>query len=760
MPPAALAASAQVLTRCWPEVLPWDRSDLRLPQSQKVHQEALLRATDVAWTRRHRAGRATRRSSPGERSRMAHADSNDSTMTSSQEEDPKQTVVSENSRKRKRLSAVLDKLAIQVERRGNSDDDSSRTAAPGRASPDVDGESSSNGSSADCDRTLGEAPLRFDHVLHPKQPARVPSAEPAAMPSPPRTAEKRFLVGPCSLQSPEERGVLSSIERRCSPRDDDDASRCTPSKSPRNGLFTPPTSDSATSAGTDAGSAESHRGMPSPDVVDDEEGFLNGSAGDLFLADPAPQTASPLPFLESRSAMGRPSSKQPALPPPTFPICNCRHCRLLAGHAASGRFGAHHPPPLVIPWDDQDRRFLEGIKPSSPVSPLTPVSPVQPVGVLEVLQAHLLPEVVRRRAYSDPESHWEAATPVPPAEAARTTDAVPPPRPLRVSQLLNKSTGPCPDSPMPQDCPLDLSVKCEPSSPRLSEPDVSPVDLVRGGPVFPKSPACDSGQPPVDRGAAAKSRLQERREAFRRTPTSTTERDKPARRARASSAALVASSDAGGRSPRAYVCPVCSQMFTQHDRLAKHMASRHKAKPTEQQATRDGGPHDDASSTTKAYVCDVCKRSFARSDMLTRHMRLHTGIKPYTCKVCGQVFSRSDHLSTHQRTHTGEKPYKCPLCPYAACRRDMITRHMRTHARYELPDSSSSSLDDDSPKARDGAKRSGASQRRSVSPSAPGSAALDGDALALRDSFGYVPRSQDAVLHSTVPLVKEEANRL
>lgn len=126
----------------------------------------------------------------------------------------------------------------------------------------------------------------------------------------------------------------------------------------------------------------------------------------------------------------------------------------------------------------------------------------------------------------------------------------------------------------------------------------------------------------------------------------------------------------------AYVCPVCGQMFSLHDRLAKHMASRHKSKSASN------------NDITKAYGCDVCKRSFARSDMLTRHMRLHTGVKPYTCKVCGQVFSRSDHLSTHQRTHTGEKPYKCPQCPYAACRRDMITRHMRTHTRFEGQQSS------------------------------------------------------------------------
>lgn len=135
-----------------------------------------------------------------------------------------------------------------------------------------------------------------------------------------------------------------------------------------------------------------------------------------------------------------------------------------------------------------------------------------------------------------------------------------------------------------------------------------------------------------------------------------------------------------GKKDLSYVCPICGQMFSLHDRLAKHMASRHKSKPVE--------------SSSKAYFCDVCKRSFARSDMLTRHMRLHTGIKPYTCRVCGQVFSRSDHLSTHQRTHTGEKPYKCPSCPYSACRRDMITRHMRTHSRYELPDTSAIATQD------------------------------------------------------------------
>lgn len=65
-----------------------------------------------------------------------------------------------------------------------------------------------------------------------------------------------------------------------------------------------------------------------------------------------------------------------------------------------------------------------------------------------------------------------------------------------------------------------------------------------------------------------------------------------------------------------YVCPICGQMFSLNDRLAKHIASRHKTRSPASE-----------SSPAKCYVCEVCNRSFARSDMLTRHMRLHTGIK-------------------------------------------------------------------------------------------------------------------------------------
>lgn len=58
---------------------------------------------------------------------------------------------------------------------------------------------------------------------------------------------------------------------------------------------------------------------------------------------------------------------------------------------------------------------------------------------------------------------------------------------------------------------------------------------------------------------------------------------------------------APGSNHVAYICPICGQMFSLNDRLAKHIASRHKTKSP-------------ASETTKSYVCEVCDRSFARWD--------------------------------------------------------------------------------------------------------------------------------------------------
>ena len=318
------------------------------------------------------------------------------------------------------------------------------------------------------------------------------------------------------------------------------------------------------------------------------------------------------------------------------------------------------------------------ISPNPSISPTTPISPsATPLHALRHLPAYLT-EVYRRRCLSDTDlsSSWEdlKARGQLPVAASGPQQAQPP---LRIQQahLSNYHKSPAyrsipqskgsslesEASSTTQESPLDLSVRSSISSTSgLKNPLAASMDSIQSSNVVPAPGGALNARSQPYLAGKGRSRSSTGRGSSGDGRSS----DRYPDRLSLDRLDVVEAAGGGGATTNtdvAYVCPICGQMFSLHDRLAKHMASRHKSRSTD-------------SGTSKAYLCDVCRRSFARSDMLTRHMRLHTGIKPYTCRVCGQVFSRSDHLSTHQRTHTGEKPYRCPSCPYAACRRDMITR--------------------------------------------------------------------------------------
>ncbi|XP_015429835.1 PREDICTED: zinc finger protein 768 [Dufourea novaeangliae] len=326
-----------------------------------------------------------------------------------------------------------------------------------------------------------------------------------------------------------------------------------------------------------------------------------------------------------------PPHQRSSAPPKYTTGCSCVQC------SQSGT------PPMVLP------------SPTSPLVPLTPLTPLSmpPFNMPALTPGSLssysfehymhtkyLPDIFRGRSHSDSDlvpPGWDQK----PVLSSSSSSSVLVNYPMKSGYFEGETTS-------PQESPLDLSMKSLMASAAAAAASGRPPALQL---LPPGILSRGSISVPVVKGDVA----------------SPTTKESAASRFNIVVSPVVEQMPPGA--DVAYVCPVCGQMFSLHDRLAKHMASRHRRQ----------GPQD---ASAKAYLCDVCKRSFARSDMLTRHMRLHTGVKPYTCNSCGQVFSRSDHLSTHQRTHTGEKPYKCPQCAYAACRRDMITRHLRTHARF------------------------------------------------------------------------------
>ncbi|CAH1970385.1 unnamed protein product [Acanthoscelides obtectus] len=302
---------------------------------------------------------------------------------------------------------------------------------------------------------------------------------------------------------------------------------------------------------------------------EDEDVFSPASSSNKS---PHSSTESPrIRFSPLRIKEDEASSSPPLLPRPPPSTCPCYQC-------VTGVAAPHHPPPLH-PYD----RFF----PASPISPPTPT----PYSFEHYLHNKYLPDIFRRRSHSD-------------SDLPMWFEAKPPlwPHPLTLSTPKGSLES---DASSPQDSPLDLSMKTSKSQECIAPP---PFQLLPPGLFPPRGPV----SVPVIKGDVA----------------SPTTKESVASRYNLEVSPVVEEMPPG--SDVAYVCPVCGQMFSLHDRLAKHMASRHKRK-------ENGGGSGEA---TKAYLCEVCKRSFARSDMLTRHMRLHTGVKPYTCRVCGQVFSR------------------------------------------------------------------------------------------------------------------------
>ncbi|RZC36343.1 hypothetical protein BDFB_008638 [Asbolus verrucosus] len=254
---------------------------------------------------------------------------------------------------------------------------------------------------------------------------------------------------------------------------------------------------------------------------------------------------SPLRFKEDDA------SCSPPLPFQRTPVCPCYQC-------ITGVGVGHHTPPL----HPYDRYF-----PASPMSPLTPASPAPPCSFERYFHSKYLPDIFRRRSHSDSDLPlwFETAK----AERAKALPSWPHPLtlPSHRGSVESKSSS-------PQDSPLDLSVKSKTAEGANFD-----------GLVPPPLPLFSSGFIP-SRGAVSVP-------VVKGDVASPTTKESVASRYNLEVSPVVEEMPPG--SDVAYVCPVCGQMFSLHDRLAKHMASRHKSR------------QNSGESAAKAYLCDLLK---------------------------------------------------------------------------------------------------------------------------------------------------------
>ena len=75
--------------------------------------------------------------------------------------------------------------------------------------------------------------------------------------------------------------------------------------------------------------------------------------------------------------------------------------------------------------------------------------------------------------------------------------------------------------------------------------------------------------------------------------------------------------------------------------------------------------HDDNVSAAQIehsksrHACSFCFKNFPRNANLTRHVRTHTGEQPYTCKYCNKSFSVSSNMQRHiKKIHLKVSFYK------------------------------------------------------------------------------------------------------
>jgi len=64
----------------------------------------------------------------------------------------------------------------------------------------------------------------------------------------------------------------------------------------------------------------------------------------------------------------------------------------------------------------------------------------------------------------------------------------------------------------------------------------------------------------------------------------------------------------------------------------------------------------------RPYVCPECSNEYTQKSSLTQHSRAHDCKKPFVCTQCGYKSAYKSNLKKHLKIHMGKKPLLCEEC--------------------------------------------------------------------------------------------------
>ncbi|NXF72199.1 E4F1 factor, partial [Sclerurus mexicanus] len=107
-----------------------------------------------------------------------------------------------------------------------------------------------------------------------------------------------------------------------------------------------------------------------------------------------------------------------------------------------------------------------------------------------------------------------------------------------------------------------------------------------------------------------------------------------------------------------YICPHCSEAFSETAALETHVKSHTDYKP---------------------FKCEDCGKEFTKGYLLKKHQEVHVNERRFRCGECGKLYKTIAHVKGHRRVHSDERPYACPKCGKRYKTKNAQQVHFRTH---------------------------------------------------------------------------------